>query len=470
MPKKPVVFIPGFIATRLVHRPTNRTLFPPSLGDLADAQRKQELVDLLSAPKFDDPSDDVQPAEPIRNLLGISQQADALYSILSGNFGYDISPTSTDFRAVGWDWRKAVDDTQTQEAVANAIDELFAATAEKVVLLPHSTGGLVVRKLLEDRPELTAKIDQVISFGIPWAGTFAAVRALDEPAKVGVLIFSLSAEEVKRITTNTQAAYDLCPPDPARSMLTLEDGTPLNLFVENGQQAAPMLRTAWMTDPALMVPLAQKADQRLGARTPTIQLSGGHVMPPITNVAGWGIASPETVTLLPNNTLRYDATEEKRSDGTVPLVSAAWLRGADVRTMVLPIGAYPVNNIPRRHSRIWDAPPVVQLLHEVLEDAPRRPFVAASVDGDDFSNPNKATVRIRVTAVDDEGKALPNCTVVFRGITRKKFPIDRFQAFDVPRDNLNPNVNGTTFFRMELDVTWDGGKADPRPVVIFHVQ
>ncbi len=469
MPNKPVVFIPGFIATKLKFRPTNWTLFPPNPLDLLDAQKKQQLVELLSSPKFDDPNDDVQPDEPIRNILGITQQADALYSLLTSHFGYDTSAESTDFRAVGWDWRKAVDDVQTQAAVVKAINDLFAATGKKVVLLPHSTGGLVMRKLLEDQPQLTDKIEQVISFGIPWAGALSAVLALDDPSKVGIGPLSLSAADVKRITTNAQAAYDLAPPNPAKTDMHLAGGVPLNFFIENGQQASPLVQNGWMSFPEFMLPMAQRAAARLGARTPAINLGGGHMMPPITNVCGWGIPSATQIDLLPNATLQFSASPLKLGDGTVPLYSAAWLRGPDIRTMVVPIGAYPVGNLPMRHSRIWDSLPVVQLLNEVLADAPRRPFVAASVDGDDFQDPAKPTFRLRISAADEHGDVLPNCTATFKYSTVNKPTIEMdtiWKEVTLPREGIKPNVNGTNFFRLPIQVKWKGGKTEI--VVIFH--
>ena len=41
MPAKPVVFIPGFIASQLIQKSkNNRVIFPPSIGDLVDKDKK----------------------------------------------------------------------------------------------------------------------------------------------------------------------------------------------------------------------------------------------------------------------------------------------------------------------------------------------------------------------------------------------------------------------------------------------
>ena len=469
MPNKPLVFIPGYIATKLKFRPEDWTLFPPNPLDLADSQKKKRLVALLSNPKFNDPNDDVYPVEPIRNILGIAKQADALYSILD-NLGYDTTATSNEFRPVAWDWRKGVDDVVTQKAVVDAINDLFNKTGKKVVLLPHSTGGLVMRKLLESQPALTQKIDQVISFGIPWCGTLAAMLALTKPSPIGIgPVKLLSANDIKQITTHAQATYDLLPLNPARTDMTLGDGSAVNLFMENNVQASPLIRTAWMSDPSYMAALGQLAEQRLGAQLSTITLNG-FAMPPITNVVGFGTKTLGRCDLLPNGNVQFTDSPTQRGDGTVPLVSGAWLRGQNVRTMFLPIGAYPTGGIPMHHSRIWDSPPVAQLLHEVLQDAQRRPFVAVAADGDDFQMPSKPTVRLRITASDENGKPLPNCKVKFKfgaGFNPSHPMPNVFDAFDLTRNNLNPNVNGTTFFRLPIEVSWTGGKTEV--VALFQV-
>src|SRR5215213_9412383 len=105
MPRTPVVFIPGYPSSKLKFQ--GRTIFPPSIGDLLDPPARHQIVQLLSDPR--DVDDPVQPSEPIRSVLSISKQADALYDLLSGKFGYEIAVEGNEFRAVGWDWRKSVD-------------------------------------------------------------------------------------------------------------------------------------------------------------------------------------------------------------------------------------------------------------------------------------------------------------------------------------------------------------------------
>src|SRR5438477_12463061 len=119
-PRKPVLFIPGFPGSELRYTPENRVIFPPSLGDLADPARKGRLLDLITS---NDPN--VVPGEPIRDILGIFLQAGSLYNVLENHLGYDVSGHSAEFKHLGWDWRKGVDDPSTVNGVITAIDTLF---------------------------------------------------------------------------------------------------------------------------------------------------------------------------------------------------------------------------------------------------------------------------------------------------------------------------------------------------------
>src|SRR5262249_47689940 len=159
MAKKPVVYIPGFPASELFQRSRNRKIFPPALGDLLDPDKRRELVALLVGP--DDPPGDIVAGEPIRDLLGIAKQAQSLYDILRSNrYGYTIH-SGDNFRPVGWDWRRAVDAAGVQSSALQAIRELRQANGgAKVVVIAHSTGSLVLRRLLETQAEAVAGIEQ----------------------------------------------------------------------------------------------------------------------------------------------------------------------------------------------------------------------------------------------------------------------------------------------------------------------
>lgn len=88
--------------------------------------------------------------EPIRGVLGIAKQAQSLYDVLR-EYGYTAADGSL-LAPLGWDWRKALDDATVQADLAGAIERLAQQHGRKVVVIIHSTGGLVLRALLEAKP------------------------------------------------------------------------------------------------------------------------------------------------------------------------------------------------------------------------------------------------------------------------------------------------------------------------------
>lgn len=483
---KPVVFIPGFPASELLLRDGGEKLFPPSVGDVLSPARKQRLLQLLAGP--DNPPGSIVAGEPIRSSVRIAgidlgEQAQALYNIL-GTYGY-TTRGGTDFAPVGWDWRQAVDTDRVDGDVAAAIDRLAQLNGgAKVVVMVHSTGGLVLRRCLELRPELAGKIEQVLSFGIPWAGTLQAVVSVAVGQAIGLFPpIEISADEVRGVMIRCQAAYDLFPPDPEKTDMTGADHTPLDLFMVENQtfQAGPLVNLAWVPGGAAgdaMRVMAADADRRLGRRTSAIELAGA-VMPPITNVAGWGFATVTRCTMAAagggggvggGRSLTFATTPE--GDGTVPLVSAAWLRGPGIRTFVLPIGVFAIDQVPRNHSAIWDAPPVRQILDQVLRGAPPAPFVWGAADHDEAVDPH-SDVTVRLVATGGDGQPLPNASFTAVGlpqpVTRQLPPGQVRYTLQVPRTNLRPNTGASDLFRFEINVTWDGAAAPASVPIVIHL-
>src|SRR5262245_37749657 len=169
---KPLVFIPGFPASELRQLSTGKTFFPPTAGDLLSDTKKRKLIRLLSGP--DVPPGDIVAGPPIRSILKLGKlelgkRAEALYDLLRNSYQYTVDG-GNNFRAIGWDWRQAIDAAKVKADVVAAVDELSAANGgARVVVLVHSTGGLVLRRLLEQTPSLAAKIEHILSLGIPWA-------------------------------------------------------------------------------------------------------------------------------------------------------------------------------------------------------------------------------------------------------------------------------------------------------------
>ncbi|HMC21164.1 MAG TPA: hypothetical protein VKL19_04925, partial [Thermoanaerobaculia bacterium] len=142
MARKPVLFIPGFPASELRNKTSGATVFPPSLATLINPGKKAALIQsLITVPG------NLTAGPPIRDILGIAKQAQSLYDILGGKFGYDTSDLSSEFAAIGWDWRLSIDNVAVMLSIADAVIRLSAG-GRKIAAIIHSTGGLVFRAFL----------------------------------------------------------------------------------------------------------------------------------------------------------------------------------------------------------------------------------------------------------------------------------------------------------------------------------
>lgn len=466
MKMKPVVFVPGFPSSELRDAGTGKLLFPPNPADLFSASKKKALLKRLCGP--DDPSvdDGIVAGRPIRHSarifgLDVGRQADSLYDALD-RLGYDVDEAgnSNDFRAVGWDWRLPVDHHSTQSRLRHSIEDLQQKSGQKVVVIVHSTGGLVFRALLESlelahQSAFVSKIDQLVSIGVPWAGTLKAVRCV--AVGVGLEPGLITAKESRELFGTAHSAYDLMPPDPQRTAMSDADG---DLFLARNATAfatSPLVDRGWLGDRTPWITRAKNADVRFGARTPAFRLGGG-VKLKVSNVVGYGVPTDISCRIRAGS-IKMSDDESKEpdlhssdGDGTVPRRSAAWLRGPDVTTFLAPAGIYD-SKMGGEHSQLWDSKPVRSLLERLLADKPSQPFLHAALDRSDTAQ-RKRKIRIRVTAQSADGSALAGCVVRFDPGSRqatKPWPIPNGRT--VMEWLRPPGVQGSSIL-CPITVSW----------------
>jgi pimeloyl-ACP methyl ester carboxylesterase len=461
--RPPLVFVPGFPASSLEIRSDHSKVFPPALGDLLVAAKKKRILAALAGPDVAGDDDGVDVRSPIRYsievpILDIGKEAQSLYDLLEDRFGYDTHH-GTDFRGVGWDWRRPVDLPQTLDRVQAAIDELHQLHARQVVLLVHSTGGLVARALIEQRPAVAAKISSILALGVPWAGVVKAFRylAFGEPVGLGPIKL-LSAKESRNMMRRSHAAFDLLPPDPTRTAMTDTIGRPLNLATANGVAASPLVEKRWLGEDLAAIARADSSDQRLGGRSSRIAWATANPVP-IVNLAGWGAETDTRAELLEKedgNTPWVERTIE--GDGTVPRASADWLRGPEVTTLYLPIGVYGDQLATQKHSQLWRTPPAGAVLETILGSGASEPHAWASVDADDAID-RRRRVRVRMVLADDQGhlRSQGEARVLVGG---QEIPIPLAAnlrgELDFPRGTLTPNIAGSRLHRFVVRFSWRG--------------
>jgi len=457
---RPVLFVPGFPGSHLEKASTGDRIFLDVGTLLFDKSRI--LPDLLGPDDLTDVS--VVADEPIRTAFrflafDLAKQAESLYDILR-TIGYDTSGPNDFFRPIGWDWRKPVDDRRALGDLEDAISNLRRRTGRKPTAIVHSTGGLVLRALLESKPALADELNAVIAFGVPWAGTLRTLPLLTAKGN----FTSLSPEETRFVLAHDWAAFDLLPPATANQELglTLDDQrSPVDILA----------RRDWF-EPGLRQVMDLRADhaQALHAgRTPEMKLGGRSLA--VTNVVGFGAATLLRSTIDPAGNLQFDGGPAKDDlglddgDGTVPRRSVAWLEGDGVRTLHLPIGLYPGVALENVHNTLWANPGGQDILWNALGDEPWHPFVHAALDEDDVKAPAEA-IRIRLVASDESGRRLPNLVIRFASfgrtvkVTKKAEQPGGRLLYSVPRSKISKTSDGR-FRRLEIEVSW---KNAPAPV------
>lgn len=471
MPPKPLVFIPGVPGSVIREPAAGLELFPSALT-LLSATLRDHLVAKLSGPEDPDADDGVVAGDPVDSLLGLKSSfidfsgslklADTLYALLQ-DLGYADAPAGDRFRPVGWDWRLPVYQTRALDALEKAITDLHTATGERVVVLCHSTGGLVARSLLERDPALADRIDLLIGIAVPWVGTLQTLPYLAGHQNFG----PLTTDQTQKVLAHSWAAFDLLPPDPQKTDMTDAVGNDLDFFTAGHVQASPLTARAWMSGPLTqpMTKRATQSDDRLGDRARSLGPGLG-----VVTFAGWGAETRTGCTMDAQGKLTFLTSDE--GDGTVPGRSADWLSGDGVKSFLVPVGHYPDSQITREHSALWMNPPVSDLLGTLLAGKPRQPYVYAAVDGDDADG-SVAQVRIRMVAQDAGGEALTGA----RAVAFPNTPQELHSGFNgearclmkVPRASIVQKLGGG-FFRFELEIRWqEGGAAkSSRQVLLVH--
>jgi len=485
---RPVIFVPGLPASHLFDRTTG-----------SDPEKIFLILGGFKNSRLEGP-DDLYAAEPIRAgdpvrhalkflVWDIAKQAGSLYDILSR---LGIDPIK-----LGWDWRRPVwDDVfadpngpfSVHHRLAKAIRDARQATGQKVVIIAHSTGGLVLRPVLEDKPDLVDDVELVIAFGVPWAGTPKSMEVVN--GQEGFADGLVSPQRAQEIIVRSWAAWDLFPPDPIH--LLDRHGRPLMLTFRRlsggvRQQVCALTDTDWIHSlpPGLQAPARQRAAEahaHLGQRQPSFELGGRRLR--VVNVVGWGSTTPVEAELTGTGgsarmVARRDTQEATLDggDGTVPRRSADWLRSGpdlEVTTHHVPVGWLPSTRI-HVHGRLWSNPGGVNLLQRHLGGLPHEPFSYAALDSVDSSQGSTSTtIRVRAVALDAGGAPLDQAAIRTRNLQGAQIgqpfdpQFDGRHTLQIPRGRIPAVGNGVR--RLELEILWKENGAQrrqPRDFLFF---
>lgn len=208
---KPVIIVPGILGADLVKGNDKLWL---DLGKM--------LVDI--GDEFMDPlffNTSLQPLDTAVILGGIVRKPSILFDYTDGlinelkSVGYAEGNTATStLFTFPYDWRYGVsgifsDGKSNVDILRQKIEAIRVLTgSDKVDIIAHSTGGLVVKKYAMDYPT-DNHIGKAVFVGVPNLGAPKATKVLLQGDNFGIPF--LADQEMKKISENLPVSYDLSP-------------------------------------------------------------------------------------------------------------------------------------------------------------------------------------------------------------------------------------------------------------------
>jgi hypothetical protein len=212
--KTPVLIVPGVLGTEMYKQKDDGGLeklwldLVHNLTDIGD-----EFMDALG---FDSDLKPVDSSLVLGDVIGkisvnltavkekVFDYSDSLVEVFN-NQGYI---NNSDLFLFSYDWRYGVNNTNVSE-LKNKIEEIINETgSEKVDIVAHSTGGLLVKKYATEYPT-TNNIDKAVFVGVPSTGSPKAIKTFLQGDSFGNLF--LADGEMKKLAQNLPVVYDLAP-------------------------------------------------------------------------------------------------------------------------------------------------------------------------------------------------------------------------------------------------------------------
>ncbi len=215
--KTPVLIVPGIMGTEI--KKENELLWPNlsrMMFDIGD-----DFLDLLQFKKDLSATDaNLSVGKVVRlatttpaTLINFNYSEGLINEFKSQGYAEGNTATSTLF-TFPYDWRYGVtgiypDGKTNVDKLKQKIAEIRTQTgSNKVDIIAHSTGGLLVKKYVMDNPK-SHRIDKAVFVGVPNLGAPKAVKVLLTGDNFNIQF--LDDKEMKKISANLPVAYELAP-------------------------------------------------------------------------------------------------------------------------------------------------------------------------------------------------------------------------------------------------------------------
>ncbi|MDO8669050.1 MAG: hypothetical protein Q7K65_02020, partial [Candidatus Buchananbacteria bacterium] len=206
--RNPVLIVPGLMGTEMKNGDELLWADIPRMMNPLNTDGFMDLLafngDLIAT------NDGVYKNNVIRNPLNVYDY--------TGNLIQDFQSQSyienENLFTFPYDWRygvtgKYTDGKTNTDLLKQKIQDILTQTgAQKVDIIAHSMGGLIVKKYVVDNVA-SHHIGKTVFVGVPNTGAPKSIKVLLQGDNFGVL--GLSDAEMKKISANMPAAYDLLP-------------------------------------------------------------------------------------------------------------------------------------------------------------------------------------------------------------------------------------------------------------------
>jgi len=215
--RTPVLFVPGLLSTRVYKN--QEEIWPNATRMIVDFD--DGFMDILQLNNEFIPADD---ALDFREVIKTEPTIDYTQGLINEFTaqGYDVNEGSENqtFYTFPYDWRYGASgvypkpegasqmDVTNSVLLGRKIEELAKISPTgKVDVIAHSLGGLIAKKYVLENGN--PQIGKLVFLGVPNLGAPLAGRGLITGTDFGV--FGLNPQELKKISQNMPAAYDLLP-------------------------------------------------------------------------------------------------------------------------------------------------------------------------------------------------------------------------------------------------------------------
>ena len=372
----PIVIVPGFFGSKLVHKGTDDLVWVdyPEIRD-----HKNRIVQDMTLTKKNRSA--LEPAG-ILDKIDIPWWFDRHeYSRLVEFLNKNLKIPKKRIKSFGYDWRKSIRlaARHLKRCIADWQKNDFSG--DECAIIGHSLGGLVARYYIENL-EGEKPVQQLFLIGTPNTGAIENFQALVE-GKSPFPGLGFDEKEIRQMSRSFETAYEVLPRAP-RQKLFVDDK-------ENGIQ--PFTDKSWVSrsDVKTFTPMLDSAWKVIKKMPPTSSV-------PTTVIYSDGLP---TVTRATFNGKEIKFSESLAGDGTVPSSSAVTVSGKKVACWPVPFA---------EHSRLYAHPKAKEILRRSLTKQPRK-HVYLWCGTSPFAWRGGVQNKIVAVILDQQGHSFPQACV-----------------------------------------------------------